>query len=387
MEIVDSIREFGFTNPILVDENDIIIAGHGRLLAAQRLEIGRVPTILLVGLTPEQRTAYALADNRIPLNAGWDEKKLARQLRALVEADFNTALTGFSEREVKAIRQAAERFMGATDENAVPEVEQVVVSRPGDLWVLGNHRLLCGDATDREDVERLLGGVKPHLMVTDPPYGVSYEPGWRNEAMRADGSRFEARAVGRVRNDDRADWRDAWRLFPGEVAYVWHAGVHAMAVGQGLMDSGFEIRAQIVWKKPRHVISRGHYHWQHEPCWYAVRKGGTGHWNGDRSQFTVWDISHAKSETGHGTEKPVEAMRRPMQNNSSEGQAVFDPFLGSGSSIIAAESCRRCCLALEIEPRYADVVVRRWEGFSLGKAVLEGDGRGFEEIACERRVE
>jgi DNA modification methylase len=205
-------------------------------------------------------------------------------------------------------------------------------------------------------------------MVTDPPYGVEYDPNWRNEADRANGEKIGAHATGRVENDDRADWSEAWGLFPGDVAYVWHGGRYASAVQNSLESAGFDIRCQIIWAKSRFAISRGHYHWQHEPCWYAVRRGSKGHWTGDRSQSTLWQIEHNKSETGHGTQKPVEAMRRPMLNNSSAGQAVYDPFMGSGTSIIAAETTGRVCYGIEIEPKYVDVAIQRWEQFTEKKA-------------------
>jgi DNA modification methylase len=185
----------------------------------------------------------------------------------------------------------------------------------------------------------------------------------------------------------QADWREAWALFPGEVAYVWHAGRHASAVQASIEAAGFEIRCQIVWAKPRFVISRGHYHWQHEPCWCAVQKGKAGHRSGDRSQTTLWQITHQKSETGHGTQKPVECMRRPIENNSSPGQAVYEPFLGSGTTTIAAEMTGRSCHAMEISPQYVDVAVKRWQDFTGGVATLADDGRTFAEIAAHRQPE
>ncbi len=260
----------------------------------------------------------------------------------------------------------------------------------------GGHRLLCGDSTVATDVERVLGGVKPHLMVTDPPYGVSYDAAWRNEIgpsvngtthRVSSGKTVRANntgAIGKVQNDDQADWREAWSLFPGDVAYVWHADRHASAVQASVEAAGFEIRCQIVWAKPRFVISRGHYHWQHEPCWYAVRKGSAGHWSGDRSQTTLWQIAHNKSETGHGTQKPVECMRRPIENNSSPGQAVYEPFSGSGTTIIAGEMTGRSVHAIEISPAYIDVAVKRWQDFVGKAATLDGDGRTFDQIAAER---
>lgn len=214
-------------------------------------------------------------------------------------------------------------------------------------------------------------------MVTDPPYGVEYDPNWRNEADRANGKSYGARATGQVLNDDRADWREAWALFPGEVAYVWHAGVFSHTVADSLEACGFEMRALIVWAKHRLVIGRGHYHHKHEPCWYGVKKGGTGHWQGDRKQTTLWEIEHNKSETGHGTQKPVEAMRRPIENNSQPGDAIYEPFSGSGTTIIAAEQAGRRCYAMELSPQYVDVAVRRWQQFTGKTATLESTGQPF----------
>lgn len=259
------------------------------------------------------------------------------------------------------------------------------VSQPGDLWVLGRHRLVCGSSTDAETVARVLAGTKPLLMVTDPPYGVEYDPGWRNEALKGSATQ----RTGKVLNDDRADWREAWALFPGDVAYVWHGALHATTVADSLLATGFAIRSQIIWAKPRLVIGRGDYHWQHEPAWYAVRKTGKGHWAGDRKQTTLWtiDTRGQDADTVHGTQKPVECMRRPIENNSSPGQAVYEPFSGSGTTIIAAEMTGRACHAVELNPVYVDVAVQRWQAFTGQAAVLEGDGQAFNEIAAARGVQ
>ena len=244
---------------------------------------------------------------------------------------------------------------------------------------------MCGDSTDPGAVDAALNGVKPHLMVTDPPYGVEYDANWRNEAFRQDGSPSDGRAIGKVANDDRADWREAWALFPGDVAYVWHAGNMAHVVAESLLASGLQIRSQIVWAKSQFVIGRGDYHPHHEPCWYAVRKGKTGHWAGDRKQSTLWQIPKpAKSETGHSTQKPVECMKRPIENNSSPGQAVYEPFSGSGTTLIAAEMTGRSCHAIELNPAYVDVAVKRWQAFTGKDATLEADGRSFTEVSNGR---
>jgi DNA modification methylase len=242
--------------------------------------------------------------------------------------------------------------------------------RTGDVWRLGSHRLVCGDATLSTAASIALGDDPARLMVTDPPYGVGYDPTWRIRLVERSGRRKTVRACGAVTNDDRADWRRAWQLFSGDVAYVWHSGRNATLVADSLRAADFVIRAQIIWDKRRLIISRGHYHWRHEPCWYAVRRGRTAHWVGDRKQVTVWPISHRRSETGHAAQKPIECMLRPILNHSREGDAVYDPFLGSGTTLIAAEMAGRRCHAIEIEPTYVALAIGRWEALTGAKAEL-----------------
>ncbi len=377
--IAGSIREFGFTNPVLVDGGNGIIAGHGRVMAAQKLGLVTVPVIELAHLSEAQKRAYILADNRLAEQAGWDSDLLALELGDLRDLGVDVMELGFEAGEIDALFRAAE---ADPREEVVPEVPDVPVSRPGDLWLLGPHRLLCGDATDAGAVERLLGGVVPHLMITDPPYGVDYDPAWRNAAGLS-----ETRRTGKVLNDHRADWREAWAHFPGDVAYVWHGALHATTVAESLVATGFAIRSQIIWAKERLVLSRGDYHWQHEPCWYAVRTKAKGHWSGDRKQTTLWQIPSRDQDaaTIHGTQKPVECMRRPILNNSSPGQAVYEPFSGSGTSIIAAETTGRCCHAVELDPAYVDVAVLRWQAFTGEAAVLEGTGEAFAALQAGRQ--
>jgi DNA modification methylase len=373
-QIAASMKEWGWTNPVLVDEDGRIIAGHGRVLAAGRLGFTEVPVMVAEGWTEAQKRAYVIADNQLALTADWDLELLSSEVKGLNEWGFDLSLLGFSDID----ELLAGNSSGFTDPDEAPELPAVPVTKQGDLWVLGNHRLVCGDSTNAVDVAAVLAGVQPHLMVTDPPYGVDYDADWRNRADRANGKPYGARAIGVVTNDDRVDWRQAWALFPGDVAYVWHAGRRASAVQSSLEAAKFEIRCQVVWAKPRHIISRGHYHWQHEPCWYAVRKGKGGNWTGGRSQTTLWPIEHLKSETGHSTQKPVECMKRPIENNSSRGQVVYDPFVGSGTTIIAAEMTGRACHAIEISPQYCDVAVRRWQNFTGERAVLEATGEPFD---------
>lgn len=253
------------------------------------------------------------------------------------------------------------------------------------LKLKSTHRIACGSSTDPVTVARVLAGAKPHLMVTDPPYGVEYDANFRNGIKRADGSIVSARAVGKVLNDDRADWSEAWALFPGDVAYVWCASLHIHEVADSLINSGFKLRSSIIWAKSQFAIGRGDYHWQHEPCWYAVREGKSGHYIGDRKQTTLWQIPKPqKSETGHSTQKPIECMKRPIENNSSPGQAVYEPFSGSGTTIIAGEMTGRSVYAIELNPAYVDVAVTRWQDFTGERAVLESTGQAFDEIKAER---
>lgn len=371
------IKEFGFRIPIVAKSDGTVIDGHLRLKAAQRLGLADVPVALADDLSEAQIKAFRLLANRSAAWADWDHELLALEFQDLQGLGFDLNLTGFEPGEITAF--LADPSTGLTDPDDVPAVPEHPVSRLGDVWLLGSHRLICGDCTDAATVALALGGVTPHLMVTDPPYGVEYDPAWRNRAGIS-----TTRRTGTVANDHRADWRDAWALFPGDVAYVWHGALHAATVAESLIACGFAIRAQIVWAKERLVMSRGHYHWQHEPCWYAVR--GQGHWAGDRKQTTLWSIPSRDqdTETTHGTQKPVECMRRPIVNNSSPGQAVYEPFCGSGTTIIAAEITGRACHAIEINPAYVDVAVTRWQAFTGKEAVLEGTDRSFAEVGAER---
>jgi len=398
-QIAASIAAFGWTNPVLADAQGIV-AGHGRVLGAERLyargatlrlpngeaiPAGCVPVLDCGGWTDAQRRAYVIADNQIALNAGWDEDLLRTEVSALDGLGFDLKLLSFSDKDLGLLLAPAGTPGESDPDDEAPPPPEESVSVLGDVWLLGRHRLVCGDCTDPETVALALNGARPHLMVTDPPYGVEYDAGWRNESMPAknDPERWRdgrGRAIGAVRNDDRADWREAWALFPGDVAYVWHAAAFTHVVAESLIATGLEIRSQIIWAKNQFVISRGHYHGHHEPCWYVVRKGATGHWSGDRTQSTLWQIDKPrKSETGHSTQKPIDCMRRPIENNSLPGEAVYEPFCGSGTTIIACEMTGRTCLALELEPAYVDVTVERWQAFTGRRAVHADTGEPFPE--------
>ena len=355
-----SLRRFGQQKPIVVDSKGIVLAGNGTLAAARELDWREIQ-IVRTDLSGSQATAFGIADNRSAELAEWDEK-LADVLASLKAEDFPLEDIGFDLDELEALKPEIK-----SDADSEPQIDKAEELREkwgveiGQVWELGEHRITCGDSTSAEVVKRLLGDEKPHLMVTDPPYGVEYDANWRNEAMRADGSQIGGRAIGKVLNDDKADWREAWALFPGDVAYVWHAGVMAGSVSESLVAIDFVIRSQIIWAKQVFAIGRGDYHWQHEPCWYAVRKGATGHYNGDRTQSTLWEIDKPqKSETGHSTQKPIECMERPIRNNSKPGELVYEPFSGSGTTIIACERTGRKCRAIELNPAYVAVAIQRW---------------------------
>ena len=363
-KVAKSIEEFGFRQPIVVDREMVVIAGHTRLAAAKSLGLAQVPIHIAEGLTEAQVRAYRIADNRAAQDAEWDWSLLVEELTDLEADDYDLRQTGFDVAELNKLLK-----VGEDTEDLAPPVPDEAVTKPGDLYTLGQHRLLCGDATNDGDVSRLLGDVAPNLMVTDPPYGVDYDPTWRKRIMliRNQGK------MGKVTNDDRADWREAWSLFPGNVAYVWHDGSRAAIVDNSLNAAGFEIRAQIIWAKDRLALGRGHYHWQHEPCFYSVRKNNKASWEGGRKQSTLWRIAAREdSGHGHGTQKPVECMRRPIENNSSPGQAIYDPFVGSGTTLIAAESTGRSCYAMELDPAYCDVAIKRWEDYCGQRAKRDG---------------
>ena len=383
-KLTDAVRQWGWTMPVLVDEQGQMIAGEARLCVAQRLKLPSVPVVVARGWTEEEKSAYRLADNQLAARASWDPDLLRAELQALDFAEFDLGLLGFEPDQLEAILRNA-RSSGLTDPDSLPEVPDQPVTRPGDIWLLGDHRVGCGDSTGAADVGALLAGMPPDLMVTDPPYGVNYDPSWRARRGLSRGKL----ACGKVLNDDRADWRQAYALYTGDVAYVWHGALHGDVVGADLAACRLQLRAQIVWVKQHFTLSRGDYHWKHECCCYAVRDGKTSHWQGDRKQTTVWELpsnnpfgNRQREESwGHGTQKPVECMRRPILNNSRPGQVVYDPFLGSGTTLIAAEMTGRICLGLEISPAYVDVILKRWQAFTGRSAIHQASGRSFDERA------
>ena len=363
--VAGSLREFGFRQPIVTDGNLTIIAGHTRYEASKKLGLKTVPVHIAEGLTEQQIKAYRIADNRTAEESEWDLELLKLELEEI----SHPSTTGFNEDELAQIM--AEITTGNTDPDEVPDVKDASSIFPGDLIEMGNHRLVCGDATNKEHVELALGGITPLLMTTDPPYGVSYNDEWRVEQGLSKTSSLMP-----VTNDHTNDWTDAWALFPGNVAYVWTAnGPLHCGVYEHLLSVGLEAKHMIIWAKSSLVIGRGAYHHQHESCWYAVRKNQTANWHGDRKQSTLWMIDKPrKNETGHSTQKPVECLKRPIENSSSPGQAVYDPFLGSGTTIIASEMTGRQCIGLELEPQFCDVIITRWCNFT-GEDVVKINGK------------
>lgn len=385
-----AMSEFGWTMPILADESGEVIAGHGRLLAAALAPaFTDAPVIIAKGWTDAQKRAYRVADNKLSERGIWNQDMLRVELGALQAANFDLSVTGFTIPDLGALGVAGfSRDELNADAERAPPVPAKPVVKLGELWLLGRHRLVIGDCTKSADVAKAMGGGKPHLMVTDPPYGVSYDADWRTHARNADGkllSTGSGRAKGAVVNDDKSDWREAWALFAGDAIYCWHAPQNANRVQTGFESLGFVLRTQIIWAKNHFAIGRGNYHVQHEPCFYMVRNGENGHWHGDRKQSTLWQIAKPqKSETGHSTQKPIECMRKPIANNSAAGDWVYDPFLGSGTTLIAAEMEDRRCIGIEINPAYAEVTIKRWQDFTK-KIAKRDDGKTLADISKRKR--
>ena len=365
--IRDSLNVFEQQKPIVVDSRGVVIAGNGTLQAARELGWEEI-AVVVTDLDPAHAQAFGIADNRTAELAEWDTDVLGQLLEGM-DSDLADILS-IDDLELPDSIDGGEQGEGLTDPDEVPEPPEEPITQTGDLWLLGDHRLLCGDSTNAEDVGRLMDGAVAGIMITDPPYGVEYNADWRNHALRADGSPIGGRAVGKVSNDDRADWSDAWKLYAGDVVYIWHAGNMAHIVAQSIIATGFSIVSQIIWAKNQLVIGRGNYHPKHEPCWYAVKDGGKRNFTDDRTQTTLWEINKPhKSETGHSTQKPIECMARPLKNHSFK--TVYDPFLGSGTTLIAAEQLGRKCYGMEIDPKYCDVIVKRWEEFTGQTATRE----------------
>ena len=397
-QIAASIQEFGWTNPLLIGADDGIIAGHARLLAAHKLGMAQVPVIVLPHLTPAQRKALALADNKLALNAGWDDTLLRLELGELQSLDFDLGLMGFVPSELDDL--LLDPLMEERADE-VPLPPELATSRLGDLWRLGPHRVLCGDATSADAVARLRNGSQPLLMVTDPPYGVELDSEWRDRAGintrgPAEPSYMKQRSEGHTRTtisgDTIADWSHAFELIPSlQVAYVFHASRFTSEVLAGLLRIGFLHHQQIIWNKGRAALTRTLYWFAHEPCWFVRKKNAP--WFGKPGEnTTVWDAASPKmilsgseeEKHDHPTQKPIELMRRPILNHLRRGELVWDPFLGSGTTLAAAELTGRVCYGLELDPKYVDVIVQRWQQLTGKEATLEADDRSFAGVQAER---
>jgi len=394
-KVAGSIHEFGFKNPILVDGGGTIIAGHTRLLAAQRLELPEVPVIVCADLSPAKVKALRLADNRTAMETSWDDELLAIELEELLGLDVDLVLTGFDEDEIAAL--LAEPTEGLTDEDAAPDPPEIPASRTGDLWLLGAHRLLCGDSTSADDVQRLMDGKRAVLMATDPPYLVDYDGG----------SHLTTKGGGPAQHTPAPA---AWdHYIDHESSTEFYVGFLRAALEEALTDSaavyqcfaimrtdivlaswrevGLLPHQVLIWKKSRSLLTHAHYMWDYEPFVYGWPQGSIPKRRPPAEACTVWEIGSAIEDNPgsiHPTMKPVELIRRPITYHTKPGGLIYEPFSGSGTAIIAAENTGRVCCAMEQAPAFVDAAVARWEAYAGAAATLEGDGRSFADVAAER---
>lgn len=378
-QISASIKEFGFTNPILIDEDGLIIAGHGRVQAAQRLNLDEVPAIVLEYLTEAQKKAYVIADNKLALNAGWDFDMLKVEFNDLIDMDFDLSLIGFDGKELNQI--LADPTEGLVDADTIPETPAEPISKVGDMWLLGNHRLLCGDSTLVDNIDRLMIN-KADMIFSDPPWNVNYGDNLAN-------GKYKDR---KILNDSMN--AEDWNVFvdgfcksfligskPGAIVYLVMSAQEWPVIDKYLRENNFHWSSTIIWKKDTLVISRKDYHTQYEPIWYG--------WNSDasrlkvledRKQSDVWDIDRPKVSDLHPTTKPIELVERAINNSSSPNDVVLDLFLGSGSTLIASEKTGRICYGMELDPKYADVIIKRWQDFTGKDAIHEELGKTYNEL-------
>jgi len=379
-QIAASIREFGFNNPVLIADDNSIIAGHGRVMAARKLNLSEVPCIRLSHLSETQRKAYILADNKLALNAGWENSLLSVELEELVNSGFDISLTGFTQEEMDALKPI-EVTEGLTDEDETPEVPDEPVTRLGDVWLLGKHRVMCGDSTSIESLETLCSNQLVDMWLTDPPYNVAYEGGTKEKLT--------------IKNDSMGDeqfrqfLRDSYTaadavMKAGSVFYIWHADLEGYNFRGAAKDAGWTVRQCLIWKKSSLVLGRQDYQWQHEPCLYGW-KDGAGHlWASDRKQTTILEFDKPSRNGEHPTMKPVALFEYQMLNNTKGGDVVLDSFGGSGTTLIAAEKNGRYARLMELDPKYCDVIVKRWQDFTGKKATLGSTGQLFDEVGKKR---
>lgn len=375
-QIAASIKEWGFTTAVLVDESGSIIAGHGRLMAARKLGLTSLPVMVAKDWTDAQKRAYVIADNKLAINAGWDNDLLALELGELGDLGFDLELTGFTDEEIKAL-MPVDVTDGLTDPDDAPPLPDNPVTRPGDIWVMGKHRLLCGDSTSVDDLAKLCEGQAVDMWLTDPPYNVAYEGGTKEKLT--------------IKNDSMGDdqfrqfLRDAYTaadtvMKAGAVFYIWHADFEGYNFRGAAKDAGWTVRQCLIWKKSSLVLGRQDYQWQHEPCLYGW-KDGAGHlWASDRKQTTILEFDKPARNGEHPTMKPVALFEYQLLNNTKGGDIVLDSFGGSGTTLIAAEKNGRVARIMELDPKYCDVIVKRWQQFTGKIAIHAETGEPFAEV-------
>lgn len=394
-QIAASIREFGWTNPVLIDETGCIIAGHGRVMAAHSMGMLQAPCLRLSHLTAAQKRAYVIADNQLALNSEWDEDMLRLEIADLQDLDFDLDLLGFDDDELSGLMDdEPQQHDGLTDPDAVPEVPVKPVTKPGDIWLLGSHRLMCGDSTSIDDIDRLCESRQVDMWLTDPPYNVDMTA--KNCMLEKAGKARKDKATFGIQNDAMSDadfrqfLRDSYSaadaiMKPGAVFYIWHADLEGYNFRGAAQDIGWKVRQCLVWAKSVFAIGRSDYHWKHEPCLYGW-KDGAGHlWVSDRKQTTVINYDKPQRNGEHPTMKPVGLFEYQMLNNTKGGDVVLDSFGGSGTTLIAAEKNGRHARLMELDPKYCDVIVKRWQDYSGKQAVLESTGRVFDDFAVGAR--
>ena len=380
-QVAASIREFGWTNPILVGAEADVIAGHARLMAARKLGMEEVPVIVLRHLSEAQRRALVIADNQLALNAGWDEESLRLELTLLQAADYDLGLVGFDDDELARLLEKQDAQAGLTDEDNVPDLCEIPVSAPGDLWLLGDHRVLCGDATSTADVKRLMSGDAADLVFTDPPYNVDYE-GYTEDRLTIKGDKMTPEQFQHFLLATFTSYRQTVK--PGASIYICHSSSWQREFQNAMESAGFEMRCQIIWAKNTFAWGFGRYKFQHEPIFYAHVAKQKDPWYGDKSQSTLWEEKKPSANRIHPTAKPVELVERALVNSSKAGDIVLDLFGGSGSTLIGCERRGRKARLMELDPKYVDCIVRRWQQYTGHQATLDGDGRSFEVLAKER---
>jgi DNA modification methylase len=378
-QVAASIIEFGWTNPILIGPDGVIIAGHARLAAARKLKMTEVPVIVLDHLTPTQRRALVLADNRLALSAGWDEEMLRVELESLQEEGFDLDIVGFTEDEIEELlREPDEAREGLTDDDAVPEEPERAVTMPGDVWVLGEHRLLCGDATQMGDLEKVLAGGLADMVFTDPPYNVDYQGKTAKKLKIGNDS-----LGGHFYDFLRESCANVLAVTKGAV-YMCMSSSELHTLYRAFTDAGGHWSTFVIWAKHHFTLGRSDYQRQYEPILYGWRNGTDHFWCGARDQGDIWFIKRPMANLEHPTMKPVELVERALRNSSKSRDTILDPFGGSGTTLIACEKAGRQARLIELEPRYCDVAVTRWQEWSGQTATLEGDGRTFAELADAR---